>query len=86
LDIGVSINDLSTVFWVWELLGREAGSSHISMLARQISNLALVRLGGIALWNFSGAVWVQVRASGSAVQARDGEFMDVIHCGGIISS
>jgi hypothetical protein len=46
---------------------REAGSSHISMLARQVSNFALVRLGGIAFGNFSGAVWVQVRASRSAV-------------------
>ena len=66
-------------------LCREAGSSHISMLARQISNLALVRLGRIAFRSFSGAVRVQVRASRSAVQTRDGEFMDVIHCSSIIS-
>lgn len=56
------------------------------MLARQIANLAFVRLGGIAFGNFSRTVRIQVRASGSAVQARDGEFMDVIHCGSVISS
>ena len=67
-------------------LRREAGSGHISMLARQVSNFALVRLGRITFGDLSGARRVQVRASRSAVQARDGEFMDVIHCGSIVSS
>lgn len=56
------------------------------MLARQISNLALVWLGGIASRNLSGAVRVQVRTSSSAVQARDRELVNVIHCDGVISS
>ena len=51
------------------LLCGEARSSHVSMLARQISNLALVRLRRIALRHLSGAVRIQVRASRSAVQA-----------------
>ena len=55
------------------------------MLARQISNLALVWLGGIASRNLSGAVRVQVRASSSAVQACDRELVDVVHCEAVVS-
>jgi hypothetical protein len=91
-QVDVAVEYGSSVFIIFydvksgDSLRREAGSSHVSMLAREVSNFALIRLGGIAFGHLSGAVRVQVRASRGAVQAGDGEFMDVIHCGSMISS
>lgn len=45
-----------------DLLRSKAGPGHVSVLARQIANLALVWLTEITRRNFSGAVRVQVRA------------------------
>lgn len=55
------------------------------MLSGQVAHLALIWLSGIAGWAFSGTVRVQVSTSGSAVQACDREFMDVVHCGNDVS-
>jgi hypothetical protein len=55
------------------------------MFARKITNLALVWLLGVTGRNFSGTIRIQVRPSGGAVQARDRELVDVVHCGSIVS-
>lgn len=51
------------------------------MLARQVSDLALVRRGRIARRVCGAVVRVQVNAGGSAVEAGDGELVDVVACG-----
>jgi hypothetical protein len=62
------------------LLCGEAGSSHVSMLAGQVANLALERRVLVAGRALSGVVRVQVRTGGGAVVVGDGELVDVVHC------
>lgn len=50
------------------------------MFSRQVAHLALVWLGGIAGWAFSGTIRVQVSTSGSAIQSGDRKLVDVVHC------
>ena len=62
------------------LLCGKAGSSHVSMLARQIANLALERLALVAGRSLRCVVRVQMRTGGSAVHVGDRELVDVVHC------
>jgi hypothetical protein len=61
------------------LLCGEAGSSHVSMLARQVANLALERRVLVTGRDFGCVVRVQVRTGGGAVVVGDGELVDVVH-------
>lgn len=49
------------------LLCGKAGSSHVSMLARQVANLTLERLVLVAGRSLGGVVRVQVRTGSGAV-------------------
>lgn len=50
------------------------------MLARQIADLAFVRLARIAGRSVGGAVRVQVRTRGCTFEAGDRAFVNVIRC------
>ena len=61
------------------LLCGEARSSHVSMLARQVANLALERRVLVAGRDLGCVVRVQVGTCGGAVVVGDGELVDVVH-------